>query len=605
LKPDTILYEIAWEVCNQVGGIYTYLKSKIPTMLDYWGEQYTLIGPYFPKEARLDFRPVPESPGSPLCKTMESLRNQGFDVQYGHWLIAGIRVKVVLLNPVIPLASLHALKGRLWQKYQLSTLAPDELMDLVLGFGEVSRIFLSEYAYHAGEHRDVIAHFHEWMAAAGVPELIDDNTNQVAVNFTTHATLLGRYLMPNEPNYFSERFQWQRKAREYGIETRVMLERAIARKAHVLITDSSEMAEECQIFFDRRPDHVVYNGIARGPGIRHEVFQTYQDNRVKADDFVKAVFYPSYRINTEKFLYFITSGRYEIRNKGFDITLEAAARLNDSLRNANHGVKVILFIVAGGSPGEKGNSSAILESRKRYQDLKKMCDSISEILGKKMFGNLLNSRAQTMPDLNRMIDDELLSSWKQANAQFRRSGPPPVCTHTLDHDDDILEACRRLGLDNREENAVKVIYHPEFMERAKSPFGMDYHDLLKGCNLGIFPSLYEPWGYAAMETALAGTPVIMSDTSGFSAFFNEEVEDPAKDEMFTLARKHKSDEEAISGLTHLLTRFVEHYAAEQYVTRAHFPAKVIDKLCWTHLQTKHQEAYQLALFRAHSPSSMY
>ena len=34
----TLLFEIAWEVCNQVGGIYTVLRSKAALMIDVWAE---------------------------------------------------------------------------------------------------------------------------------------------------------------------------------------------------------------------------------------------------------------------------------------------------------------------------------------------------------------------------------------------------------------------------------------------------------------------------------------------------------------------------------------------------------------------------------------
>ncbi|HEY1055459.1 MAG TPA: glycogen synthase, partial [Emticicia sp.] len=46
-----LLMEIAWEVCNQVGGIYTVIRSKVPSMVEEWGENYCLIGPYFQNTA--------------------------------------------------------------------------------------------------------------------------------------------------------------------------------------------------------------------------------------------------------------------------------------------------------------------------------------------------------------------------------------------------------------------------------------------------------------------------------------------------------------------------------------------------------------------------
>jgi len=40
------IIEVAWEVCNQVGGIYTVIRSKTPTMVSQWKDNYCMIGPY-------------------------------------------------------------------------------------------------------------------------------------------------------------------------------------------------------------------------------------------------------------------------------------------------------------------------------------------------------------------------------------------------------------------------------------------------------------------------------------------------------------------------------------------------------------------------------
>ena len=42
---DCLLIETAWEVCNQVGGIYTVIRSKVPRMSEKWGGKYCLLGP--------------------------------------------------------------------------------------------------------------------------------------------------------------------------------------------------------------------------------------------------------------------------------------------------------------------------------------------------------------------------------------------------------------------------------------------------------------------------------------------------------------------------------------------------------------------------------
>ena len=43
IKPKAdILFEVSWEICNKVGGIYTVVKSKAAQMVDYYKENYIL-----------------------------------------------------------------------------------------------------------------------------------------------------------------------------------------------------------------------------------------------------------------------------------------------------------------------------------------------------------------------------------------------------------------------------------------------------------------------------------------------------------------------------------------------------------------------------------
>ena len=55
---QALLAEIAWEVCNQVGGIYTVIQTKVQSMMEQWGDCYCLIGPYFQKTAAAEFEPT-------------------------------------------------------------------------------------------------------------------------------------------------------------------------------------------------------------------------------------------------------------------------------------------------------------------------------------------------------------------------------------------------------------------------------------------------------------------------------------------------------------------------------------------------------------------
>ncbi len=69
-----LLAEIAWEVCNQVGGIYTVIQTKVQSMMEKWGDCYCLIGPYFPKTAAAEFEPTDDYSG-PVGQAVLKMRN--------------------------------------------------------------------------------------------------------------------------------------------------------------------------------------------------------------------------------------------------------------------------------------------------------------------------------------------------------------------------------------------------------------------------------------------------------------------------------------------------------------------------------------------------
>ncbi|MEM6312595.1 MAG: glycogen synthase, partial [Planctomycetota bacterium] len=52
---DPHLFEVGWEVCWQLGGIYTVLRTKALAMTRRWGDRYALVGPYNPATAHGEF----------------------------------------------------------------------------------------------------------------------------------------------------------------------------------------------------------------------------------------------------------------------------------------------------------------------------------------------------------------------------------------------------------------------------------------------------------------------------------------------------------------------------------------------------------------------
>ena len=98
----TLLVEVSWESCNQVGGIYTVLRSKVPTQVAKFGDNYCLIGPYVNPNVATEFEEVKEY-NDAFGKVVAKMREMGLDVRYGKWLVTG-RPNIVLIKSIFCLS---------------------------------------------------------------------------------------------------------------------------------------------------------------------------------------------------------------------------------------------------------------------------------------------------------------------------------------------------------------------------------------------------------------------------------------------------------------------------------------------------------------------
>jgi glycogen(starch) synthase len=197
-----VLFEIAWEVCNQVGGIYTVIRTKVPAMVEKWDENYFLLGPYFEKKASSEFEIITDLDDSPAGRVVKRMREMGYTVFYGYWLVTG-KPRVVLFELDSIAQELDTIKFNLWERSRIPTINVEPLVNQTLCFGELVRIFLKEYAEENSKREEIYAQFHEWMASSGIPDLKRENV-KIATTFTTHATMLGRYRAQNVSCFYGK-----------------------------------------------------------------------------------------------------------------------------------------------------------------------------------------------------------------------------------------------------------------------------------------------------------------------------------------------------------------------------------------------------------------
>ena len=141
--PPACIIEVAWEVCNQVGGIYTVIRSKVPAMVEHANGPYCMIGPYLSRNIQTELEPLDDSQDM-FGQAAAILRKKGYDVHYAEWLITG-KPRVVLLNPnVVQDKSLSVVKYLLWKNHGISIPPDNTLINQVVAFGYLTKLFFDE-----------------------------------------------------------------------------------------------------------------------------------------------------------------------------------------------------------------------------------------------------------------------------------------------------------------------------------------------------------------------------------------------------------------------------------------------------------------------------
>uniref|UniRef100_A0A8C0FZ48 Glycogen [starch] synthase n=1 Tax=Chelonoidis abingdonii TaxID=106734 RepID=A0A8C0FZ48_CHEAB len=533
---NAVLFEVAWEVANKVGGIYTVLQTKAKITSDEWGENYFLLGPYLEQNVRTQVELI-DPPHPAVRRTIDSMNTKG-----------------------------------------------------------------CKFVAQCEEKPFVIGHFHEWLAGVGLI-LCRIRKLPVATIFTTHATLLGRYLCAGSVDFYNNlNFNVDKEAGDRQIYHRYCMERAAVHCTHVFTTVSQITAVEAEHLLKRKPDLVTPNGLnVKKFSAMHEFQNLHAQSKAHIQEFVRGHFYGHLDFNLDKTLFFFIAGRYEFSNKGADIFLEALARLNYLLRVNGSQVTVVTFFIM---PARTNNFN--VESLKGQAVRKQLWDTanaVKEKFGKKLYESLL---VGNLPDMNKMLDKEDFTMMKRAIFATQRHSFPPVCTHNMldDSTDPVLNTIRRLGLFNSSADRVKVIFHPEFLSSTSPLLPVDYEEFVRGCHLGVFPSYYEPWGYTPAECTVMGIPSISTNLSGFGCFMEEHIADPSAYGIYILDRRFRALDDSCTQLTSFLYSFCQQSRRQRIIQRNR-TERLSDLLDWKYLGRYYMSARHMALAKAFPDNFTY
>ena len=587
-----VLFEIAWEVCNQVGGIYTVIRSKVPAMVEEWGDNYCLIGPYFAQTAGIEFERLDED-DSIFSMAAKELRDQGLDVFYGRWLVTG-KPRIILIDFTVNMAKVDNLKFKLWERHQISTINCENLVDKVIAFGDVVRQYLQTFVENHCKKKEVIAHFHEWMASTALIDLRKDKVN-IGTVFTTHATMLGRYIAGNVNDFYEklDRYDWAKEAKNYGIEAQAGIERQSAQLCHVLTTVSDVTAKECEVFFGRVCDLILPNGLnITRFAATHEFQNLHLKYKQKINQFVMGHFFQSYSWDLDNTLYFFTSGRYEFKNKGYDLTLEALKRLNFKIVQSGLDMTVVMFMITK-NPVHSIDPQ-VLQSRAVMEEIRQTCESMEKEIGEHLFHASASNEDANLPDLNEFVSEYWRLRLRRTIQTWRTKTLPRTVTHLLKQPDEITEFFEKTNLMNHQQDRVKFVYHPDFISPTNPLFGLEYSQFVRGCHLGVFPSYYEPWGYTPLECVVRGIPTVTSDLSGFGDFMMQLMTDYENVGVYVVNRKDQNFDMAADQLANIMFKFVTMTRRDRIMQRNRVE-NISDVFDWTNLRAYYDTAHDLAL----------
>ena len=548
-KKADILFEVSWEVCNKVGGIYTVIRSKASRIVEKYKSGYIAVGPYFPNQIVGQFQE--ELPDKHVKETFEELKHEGIICHYGKWMIEG-NPNVILVDFASYKSKINDVKRELWDEYKIDSLRAGYDYDEPITWAFAAGILLQKLSSKLLGQK-IVAQFHEWLAGAGLLYLKKSNA-KIATVFTTHATILGRTLASSGVDLYNvwDKIHPEQEAYKYGVEAKYLIEKNSAAYADMFTTVSEITGMEAQYLLKKKPDMILPNGldISKFPTFE-EIAIKHKLQRDKIREFMLYYFFPYYTFDPKETLIYFTAGRYEFHDKGIDIYIKSLGELNERLKKTNSQKTIIAFILV---PANYRNVKVeIIENKTNYQDIKDALEEVKEDVIKNIIYSFVSSRKSQMESL---FEQELIDEMKRKVARFVKRGAPPLSTHDLYDENDItMRTLRECGLLNREEDRVKIINYPIYMSGADGLLNLTHYEAMQGSHLGVFPSYYEPWGYTPLEAGALGVVSVTTDLAGFGRYICKECTQGDDAGIYVLKRLNKKDDEVIKQLSDVMFDF--------------------------------------------------
>ncbi|MBP3219682.1 MAG: glycogen/starch synthase [Prevotella sp.] len=542
LSPNYI-FESSWEVCNKVGGIYTVLSSRAKTLQDKINDHLIFIGPDCWGEKK---NPYFKEDQSLLSAWKTKATGEGLNLKIGRWAIPGDPIAVLVdFKPFFE--EKDQIYTWLWENYQVDSLHAYGDYDEASMFSyAAAKVVESFYKHNLDKTQKVVYHANEWMCGLGAL-YINKVLPEIGTIFTTHATSIGRSIAGNNKPLYDYLFAYNgdQMSWELNMQSKHSIEKQTALHVDCFTTVSDITANECKELLDKPVDFVLPNGFDNSFVPKGAEFTKHRKiARKRLLDVANALLGEELDDDT---LIVSTSGRYEFRNKGVDVYIEAMNRL---LRDKDLKKTVLAFIEVPGWVGEP------------RQDLVDRLNS-----GKKF---------------DTPLDVPEITHW----------------LHNMSHDN-VLGMLKYLDMHNRKDDKVKLIFLPCYLTGDDGVINLSYYDVVLGNDLCIYPSYYEPWGYTPLEAIAFKVPCITTDLAGFGLWANtvkggySEIEDGVK----VIHRTDYNYSEVADAIKDTVAQY-SNYTAEEVKKCRQNADKLSKKALWKEFIKYYEQAYDMALRKA-------
>ena len=543
LKPDYI-FESSWEVCNKVGGIYTVLSSRAKTLQEEMKDHIIFIGPDCWKESE---SPYFKEDSALFADWQWEAKEQGLKIKVGRWTVPGEPI-AVLVDFTPYFEQKNEIYGWLWENYGVDSLHGYGDYDEASMFSYAAALVTeSFYNHYLNSQQHVIYHANEWMCGLGAL-YINNKLPQIGTVFTTHATSIGRSIAGNMKPLYDYLFAYNgdQMAEELNMQSKHSIEKQTAWHVDCFTTVSDITAKECVELLDKPVDVVLPNGFDDSFVPKAAQFtRKRRAARRRLLEVANALLGEQLGDDT---LIVSTSGRYEFRNKGIDVFVEAMNRL---LRDRDLKKKVVAFIEVPGWVGEP---------RKDLQE-----------------------RLQSpLTKYDTPLEAPQVTHW----------------LHNMSHDN-VLGMLKYYDMHNRKDENVKVIFLPCYLDGKDGILNMNYYDVVLGNDLCIYPSYYEPWGYTPLEAVAFKVPCITTDLAGFGLWANKEFGHygELKDGVKVIHRTDYNYSEVADVIKDTVAAFSA--MSQKEVDECRKKADALSKKAlWCNFIEYYHEAYDIALRKA-------